>query len=502
MSPQLSLVHGAKEPPLWLDKTLCAVIDEKGSLFPNRTARIVPWQATHLSYRQLADRSRVVAKALLGAGLRHGDCIGNMNGNSYKYIEVFLVLHQSACRTVFIAPTIGTRSLMGHFGNLLDRRTKRPRLLGLQQVIPFRTERLNSTSDALHTYTHFLKTGIALSVDHMLSQAQAALAPEDVLNLQLTSGTTSSPKAAMLTNINILNNARFVGDAMRLPPSVVVSYGPPLFHCLGLVMGFSPHRATAPPLFSRVISFPCSCVVDALMLGTRQYSSLFWLREAKSRVRLRTGFASGSAVSQTLMIEIRESMGVDKMLIAYGTTETSPVSFITSLDDPEDKRISTIGRVMPHMVAKVVDKQGRIVPRGQKGELCVSGYALQNGYWKNEEKTREAMKRGPDGVLWRHIVDEVAIHEEGYGHLTGRVKDLIIRGGENSFPREIEDRLVAHGSISESSVIEIKDEKYGEVVSCFFFLKAAPGCQTVSDIEIQQGVESTLARHKSPRMSS
>ncbi|KAL5046723.1 hypothetical protein BDW71DRAFT_207209 [Aspergillus fruticulosus] len=182
----------------------------------------------------------------------------------------------------------------------------------------------------------------------------------------------------------------------------------------------------------------------------------------KSR-RLRTGFASGSAVSQTLMNEIRESMGVDKMLVAYGTTETSPVSFITSLDDPEDKRISTIGRVMPHMVAKVVDKQGRIVPRGQKGELCVSGYALQNGYWKNEEKTREAMKRGPDGVLWRHIVDEVAIHEEGYGHLTGRVKDLIIRGGENSFPREIEDRLVAHGSISESSVIGIKDEKYGEV---------------------------------------
>lgn len=184
--------------------------------------------------------------------------------------------------------------------------------------------------------------------------------------------------------------------------------------------------------------FRADCVVNALMaedatvlLGvpTMFISELEILAKTSQKPRcLRTGLASGSAVSQTLMNEIRVHMGVDKMLIAYGMTETSPVNFITSLDDPEDRRISTIGRVMPHTVAKVVNKQGKIVPRGQRGELCVGGYALQKGYWKNEEKTREVMKYDADGMRWMHTGDEVIMDEDGYGHVTGRIKDLIIRG--------------------------------------------------------------------------
>ncbi|KAL4916367.1 hypothetical protein BDW62DRAFT_202694 [Aspergillus aurantiobrunneus] len=527
MPTQLSLVHGPKEPPLWLDRTLCSVIDEQESSFPDRTALIVPWQSARLSYRQLAERSRVVAKALLGAGLQHGECIGIMDGNSYEYIEVFLgaarigcpvvvlnntytpdelrnAVYRSSCNAVIIAPNIGTRSLRGHIEHLQDRSAKTPQLPDLQQVIQLRAEVPYQTLD---TYQGFLEKGIARSGDHALSQAQEMLAPEDVLNLQFTSGTTGSPKAAMLTNMNILNNARFVGNAMRLTPSDVVCCGPPLFHCFGLVMGFLAAFCHSASIIFPSDHFRASCVVDALMgedatvlLGvpTMFISELEILAKTGQKPRrLRTGLASGSAVSQTLMNEIRARMGVDKMLITYGMTETSPVNFIASLDDPEQKRISTIGRVMPHTVAKVVDKQGRIVPRGQRGELCVAGYALQKGYWNNEEKTREVMKYDAHGVLWMHTGDEVIIDDEGYGHITGRIKDLIIRGGENIFPREIEDRLVAHGSISEASVVGIKDEKYGEVVGCF--LKAAPGHERILKGEIQKWVGSALGRQKSPQ---
>ncbi|KAL3432906.1 hypothetical protein BDV09DRAFT_197321 [Aspergillus tetrazonus] len=530
MSTQLSLVHGPKEPPLWLDKTLCTVIDQQEASYPDRTALIVPWQSTRLSYHQLAERSRVVAKALLGAGLRHGECIGIMDGNSYEYIEVFLgaarigcpvvvlnntytpdelrnAVYRSSCKAVFIAPKIGTRSLMGHVENLQDRSSKNPPLSELQYIVLLRTEKPDTGSEILNTYSNFLRTRLSRDVEKALFQAQASLAPEDVLNLQFTSGTTGLPKAAMLTNINILNNARFVGTAMRLTPSDVVCCGPPLFHCFGLVMGFLASFCYGASIIFPSNHFNASCVVEALMaedatvlLGvpTMFISELEVLTKTGQKPRrLRTGLASGSPVSQTLMNEIRARMGVDKMLIAYGMTETSPVNFITSLDDPEDKRISTIGRVMPHTVAKVVDKQGKIVPRGQKGELCVGGYALQKGYWKNEEKTREVMKYDANGMLWMHTGDEVMIDEGGYGHITGRIKDLIIRGGENIFPREIEDRLVAHDSIAEASVVGIKDEKYGEVVGCF--LKLTPGCQRVQDAEIQQWVGGCLGRHKAPQ---
>ncbi|KAL4756760.1 uncharacterized protein BDW70DRAFT_153926 [Aspergillus foveolatus] len=518
MSTQLSLVHGPKEPPLWLDKTLCAVVDQQEALYPHRTALIVPWQSTRLSYHQLAERSRVVAKALLGAGLRHGECIGIMDGNSYEYIEVFLgaarigcpvvvlnntyapdelrnAVYRSSCKAVFIASQIGTRSLMGHVENLQDRSSKSPPLSELQYIILLRTERLDSSSELLNTYSNFLQIRFSGDVEKALFQAQALLAPEDILNLQFTSA------------INILNNARFVGNAMRLTPFDVVCCGPPLFHCFGLVMGFLASFCYGASIIFPSDHFNASRVVEALiaedatvLLGvpTMFISELEVLTTtAQKPRRLRTGLASGSPVSQTLMNEIRARMGVDKMLIAYGMTETSPVNFITSLDDPEDKRISTIGRVMPHTVAKVVDKQGRIVPRGQRGELCVGGYALQKGYWKNEEKTREVMKYDANGVLWMHTGDEVMIDEEGYGHITGRIKDLIIRGGENIFPREIEDRLVAHGSITEASVVGIKDEKYGEVVGCF--LKLTPGRQRVQDAEIQQWVGGSLGRHKAPQ---
>lgn len=311
---------------------------------------------------------------------------------------------------------------------------------------------------------------------------------------------------------------------MQLTPSDIICCPPPLFHCFGLVLGFLASFTHGSSIVFPSDFFDVHKVVHAIisenatvLLGvpTMYVSELEVFSKIGQRPRhLRTGLASGSAVSQGLMNELREKMGVQKMLIAYGMTETSPVTFITSLEDGDEKGTKTVGRVVPHTSAKVVGKNGEILGRGERGELCTSGFALQKGYWRNEEKTKEVMMADRDGVLWMHTGDEALIDEDGYAHITGRIKDLIIRGefrhserglgmltmlkgGENIFPREIEERLMSHPSISEASAIGIKDERYGEVVGCF--LKAAEGCPKVTDYEVKQWVGEKLGRHKIPQ---
>lgn len=230
---------------------------------------------------------------------------------------------------------------------------------------------------------------------------------------------------------------------MQLTPSDVICCPPPLFHCFGLVLGFLASYTHGSSIVFPSDFFDVKKVVNAIMdedatvlLGvpTMYVAELEVMAKTGQRPRrLRTGLASGTTVSQGLMNQLREKMGVQKMLIAYGMTETSPVTFITSLADPDEKGTATVGRVVPHTAAKVVDKEGRILARGQSGELCTSGFALQKGYWRNEEKTREAMRRDESGVLWMHTGDEALLDEGGYAHITGRIKDLIIRGTHSHY---------------------------------------------------------------------
>ena len=225
---------------------------------------------------------------------------------------------------------------------------------------------------------------------------------------------------------------------MRLTPDDIICCPPPLFHCFGLSMGFLASFCHGSSIVFPSDFFDVQKVVDAIvtedatvLLGvpTMYVSELEVMKKTGQRPRrLRTGLASGSAVSQDLMNELRENMGVEKMLIAYGMTETSPVTFITALDDSDEKRTTTVGRPFPHTSAKIIDQKGNILRRGQRGEICTSGFALQKGYWKNEEKTRESMRKDENGVLWMHTGDEAMIDEDGYAHITGRIKDLIIRG--------------------------------------------------------------------------
>ncbi|KAI9925758.1 hypothetical protein ASPWEDRAFT_158213 [Aspergillus wentii DTO 134E9] len=511
----MSLIHGPTSSPL-SNKTISTLIAEQTTHHGDKPAIIVPWQSIRLTYRQLSERSAVIAKAMLEVGLRKGDCVGIMAGNCHEYIEVFLggarigcpvvVLNSfytgeevkravmlTSCKLVFIAKRIGQRDLSSHAEMLRG-------LPELDRVVC-----LEGTLDQVQSYNAFTSNRHSVFMkDAILHRAEKMVTPSDILNLQFTSGTTGSPKAAMLTHNNLINNASSVGNALHLSPSDIICSPPPLFHCFGLVMGFLASFTHGSSIIFPSDFFNPAAVVDALiaenatvLLGvpTMYIAEMEVMQKTGQKpTSLRTGLASGSAVSMTLMNTLRGRMGVEKMLIAYGMTETSPVTFITSMDDSDEKRSSTIGKVMPHCAAKIVDKKGDIVDRGVRGEICTSGYVLQKGYWRNEEKTREVMKVDDEGVVWMYTGDEGYIDEEGYGHVTGRIKDIIIRGGENIWPTEIEERLISHPLISEASVVGLKDERYGEAVGCF--LKAA---SKLSDKEVQDWVSQTLGRHKAPK---
>ncbi|KAH6662416.1 hypothetical protein F5X68DRAFT_144984, partial [Plectosphaerella plurivora] len=345
----------------------------------------------------------------------------------------------------------------------------------------------------------------------------AALA-SDILNLQFTSGTTGAPKAAALTHSNLINNARCNAAAMRLTGEDVVCSPPPLFHYFGLVMGFLASYCSGSAIVFPSEVFDAKATLDAVvrekataLLGVpTMFIAELEVLESKKHVitTLRTGLAAGSPVAPHLMAGIKKNMGVKGMLIAYGMTETSPVTFITSLEDTEDRMFTTIGKVLPHTGAKIIGSHGEILPIGQKGELCTSGPALQRGYYNDEEKTQEVMRFDENGVRWMHTGDEAFIDAEGYAHITGRIKDIIIRGkfrfdalgdsGENISPAEIEDCLLKHPMVREACVVGLHDKRLGEVVTVFL-RGAGDNTPRPSDDQIRQWVSQYLGRVKQPK---
>ncbi|KAH8809329.1 4-coumarate-CoA ligase [Xylogone sp. PMI_703] len=523
----LSLVYGPKTPPLW-EKTMGTLIREQAKKYGNHTAVSVPWQSTRLTYQDLADRSKVVAKAILSMGLRRGQCLGIMAGNCYQYIEVFLgsarigcpvvvlnntyspeeleqAVSRSSCRLLFIASSIGPRALSGHIQTLLKTPRKKE---GLRHLICLGDSVPQSKDIECHSYSAFVSNGHSVFMnDAVLAQSERKVVPSDVLNLQFTSGTTGLPKAAMLTHRNLINDARFIGGAMKLTKEDIVCCPPPLFHCFGLVIGFLAAFCCGSAIIFPSDNFNAKLAVEAIvrekataLLGvpTMFIAELEVLKKEQYNITtLRTGIAAGTSVPQSLMDSIQKNMHMDSMLIAYGMTETSPVTFMTAIDDPKERRYASIGRVLPHTGAKVIDKDGNIVPFGTRGELCTNGFALQKGYLDDDVKTRQAMKTDTEGIVWMHTGDEAFIDEEGYGYITGRIKDLIIRGGENISPAEIEDRLIMHPSITEACVVGVDDKKYGEVVGCF--LRQGKDTARPTDDEVQSWVTQTLSWIKIPQ---
>jgi acyl-CoA synthetase (AMP-forming)/AMP-acid ligase II len=335
------------------------------------------------------------------------------------------------------------------------------------------------------------------------------LDPNEIVNIQFTSGTTSMPKAACLSHRSILNNGNSIGDRMLLTPKDIVVCPPPLFHCFGCILGY---MATA--THGSSIVFPAEAFDPLATLksvqeykGTALYGvPTMFLAELELLANgtvpyegfehLRTGIAAGSSIPAEIMKKLHKVLNLTELTICYGMTETSPVSAMTTTDDPMIKRIDSVGRPLPHVKAKVVDPSDRtkILDVGERGELVTSGYLVMKGYWGDEARTSEVLVPDEDGVLWMHTGDEASIDEEGYVKITGRIKDLIIKGGENIHPLEVENCLFAHPKVAEVSVVGLPDERYGECVAAFV-VRHIGEKEELSAEEVKEWVRGKLSHH-------
>ncbi|KAK3621078.1 hypothetical protein LTR56_023004 [Elasticomyces elasticus] len=357
------------------------------------------------------------------------------------------------------------------------------------------------------TFAEFTNRGELSSLNGAeLCQRQALVRPSDVLNLQFTSGTTGAPKAAMLSHVNMINNGRYVCDRLAVTETDVVCCPAPLFHCFGLSMGFLgafTHGATivfpsqqfdATSVLNGIEAEQCTVLYGVPTMFQAELDVL--ARMPQKLTSLKTALAAGSPVLPSVIKRLGAEMGIELVLNAYGMTETSPVTFGTCKTDSSQRRLDSVGTVFPHTGAKIVDMDGSIVSRGTAGEICTSGYSLQKGYLKNVAKTAEVMRTDENGVLWMHTGDEGVIDKDGYCRVTGRIKDMIIRGGENIIPTEIEDRLESHGSITEAVVVGAPHPRYGEQVVAFARQKESTPRPSLDEIAVW--VREMLGRHKAP----
>lgn len=309
------------------------------------------------------------------------------------------------------------------------------------------------------------------------------LLPSDTINIQFTSGTTSMPKAAMLTHTSILNNGALIAARMGLVPGDRIVVPPPLFHCFGCVLGYMATATTGAgilfpsPAFDPDATLKTVAEHDAtglygvatMFIAVLEALAAGVVRKEDLPKGLRKGIAAGSSVPEALMRKLYDTLGLHDLVICYGMTETSPVSCMTAPDDPFEKRTASVGRVMPHTAVKVVDPmdRSRVLPTGEKGELAAAGYLVMKGYWGDEATTGEVRVTEADGTTWMYSGDEACMDADGYVEITGRIKDLIIRGGENIHPLEIENCLFQNPLVGEVSVVGVPDDKYGESVGAF-----------------------------------
>ncbi|EJU02271.1 acetyl-CoA synthetase-like protein [Dacryopinax primogenitus] len=347
-----------------------------------------------------------------------------------------------------------------------------------------------------------------------VKRLEASNTKDEVINLQFTSGTTGLPKAVSLTHFNLLNNGRYIGDCMRLTPADRLCNVPPLFHCFGLVLGNLAAWTHGSTIIYPSGFFDPRAILDTVeaekctalhgvpthflgVLGELETGGKKW-----DTSTLRTGIAAGSPIPIELMKELIENLALTEVTIAYGMTETSPVSFQTRTDDPLTKRAETVGRIMPQTKAKIVDEHGNIVRLGEHGELCVAGYLVQKGYWEDQEQTDRVLKRHPGDpdTLWMMTGDVASMDAEGYLQIVGRIKDIIIRGGENLFPVQIENCLTDHHAIREAAVVSVPDSKYVEVPGAWVVRSNPkhPGAVHLSAKDVRKVVFDGMNRQNAP----
>jgi fatty-acyl-CoA synthase len=522
-----SYLCGPATQPL-LYQTIGNCFDRIVATFPKHEALVVRHQGIRWNYREYQKRIDELATGLLKLGVEPGDRVGIWAPNcvewcltqfatakvgailvcinpAYRLYELEYALNKVECRLIIAAERFKTSEYIRMLNELAPELVQSApgklvaeRLPHLKTVIRMGADK---TPGMLNFHEVCASGGTAEY--KKLAHLADVLQPDDAINIQFTSGTTGSPKGATLTHFNILNNGLQVGEGMRLTDNDRICIPVPLYHCFGMVLGnlaCLTHGTTA--VFPNDAFEPVSVletIEEERCTGLHGVPTMFIAELAVPDFQkydlstLRTGIMAGAQCPIEVMKKVIDKMHMSEVTIMYGQTETSPVNHMTAIDAPIEKRVSTVGKVGPHQEVKIVDAAGRVVPIGEKGEILCRGYSVMQGYWNDPEKTVETI----DAARWLHSGDLGIMDKEGYVRIVGRIKDMIIRGGENIYPREVEEFLYAHPAIKEVQVFGIRDEKYGEEVCAWIQLKEGSAS---SEDEIKAFCRDKIAHYKIPRI--
>jgi fatty-acyl-CoA synthase len=502
-----SHARGEADPALLTD-TIGQALERAAERWPDGDAVVDVRAGRRWTYSQLREDVRRLAVGLLAAGLRKGDRVGVWSPNRWEWtlvqfataeIGVVLVTINPAYRAHELEFVINQAGMRWVFAAQQFKDSDYARILADAAVSCPRLERV-----ALFGTDGFSELFADAAGHEQIDAVSATLSPNDPINVQYTSGTTGRPKGATLSHSNILNNGYFVGELLAYTDADRVCIPVPFYHCFGMVMG---NLACLTHGSAMVIPAPSFDPVATLAtVQAESCTSLYGVPtmfiaelaldefDSFDLSSLRTGIMAGSPCPEQIMRQVVSRMHMDQVSICYGMTETSPVSTQTRTDDPIELRVGTVGRVGPHLEIKIIDAgTGDTVQRGAVGELCARGYSVMLGYWDEPEKTAEVLD--PDG--WMHTGDLAVMDDSGYVQITGRSKDMVIRGGENIYPREVEEFLYTHPDVRDAQVIGVPDEKYGEELVAWIVLR--DGASELSADDVRAFAADKLARHKIPR---
>ncbi len=523
---RLSYVSGPSSPPL-SRQTVWQLLQRAASEHGGRDAAVFCASNTRWSWADVARKADDLAAGLLALGLSKGDRLAIWSPNNeqwllmqfatarlgvilvtvnpaYRSSELEYVLNKSGARALVLAHRFKQSDYAAMLAEIAPEiidtdpgDLRLTRLKHLRAVIQIGGE----SARGVWGFDQLMRLGGPAS-RRELDEVCARQDPDDAINIQFTSGTTGSPKGATLTHYNIVNNARLTVARLNLGHRDRLCLPVPLYHCFGMVMGVLGAASCGCCLVFPAETFEPDGTLQAIdrerctaLYGVPTMFVAMLESDQFVQVRLdslRTGIMAGAPCPIEIMRRVIAQMHLPEIAIAYGMTETSPVSFQSHGDDAIDRRVSTVGRIQPHTEVKIIDEEGRVVPLGQQGELCTRGYLVMQGYWRDDHRTRESI----DSAGWMHSGDLATLDADGYCSITGRVKDMIIRGGENVYPREIEDFLFTHPKIREAQVFGVPDQKLGEIVCVWVVL--ADG-ESMTESELQEYCRGRIAHYKVPQ---
>jgi len=522
----LSYVAGTSDDPLKY-MTISQLLDRACARHGGRPAAIFAENKLSLSWYDLRDRSNDVAASLLALGIGRGDRVGIWAPNRAEWLFTQFGTARIGAILVNINPAYRSSELeyalnkVGCKALIMARRHRSSDYVEMLRAVAPEIDREASSLQAakLPQLKHvvLLDDGPHPRGTRLFSQLlslagpghrgrldglSAALDPDDAINIQFTSGTTGSPKGATLTHFNIVNNARYAAKAMAFSAEDRLCIPVPLYHCFGMVLGvltctavgagmvFPGEGFDAEATLAAVARYKCTALHGVPTMFIAQLEDAKFANYDTST--LRTGIMAGAPCPIDTMRAVIDRMHMREVTIGYGMTETSPLSFQSRTDDPIDRRVSTVGRILPHVEVKIVDANGKVARLGESGELCTRGYGVMRGYWDDPERSADAI----DAAGWMHSGDLAIIDEHGYCTIVGRLKDMLIRGGENIYPREIEEFLLRHPKVQSAQVFGIPDHRLGEEICAFIVLKPN---QSATPEEIQSFCRGQISHHKVPR---